>query len=85
VLALAGWCLFAAIAPTALGIDHRGLLSILGAGDHTALHKGFGSYPLKTLAPIAAIAGLLALVGTWLSRNEPQRAARLGRARTARV
>src|SRR6185437_6240501 len=42
VLALAGWCLFAALAPTLLGIDHRGLLSIVGAGDNTALHKGFG-------------------------------------------
>jgi hypothetical protein len=84
-LALAGWCLFAAIAPTALGIDHRGLLSIVGAGDHTALHKGFGSYPLKTLAPIAAIAGVLALVGVWLARNEPQADPRLRSARTARA
>ena len=35
--------------PTALGIDHRGLLSIVGAGDHTALnlklHHGI-RYPL---------------------------------------
>jgi hypothetical protein len=58
---LAGWALFAALAPTVLGIDHRGLLSIVGAGDHTALHKGFGSYPLKTLAPLAFMTGLLAL------------------------
>jgi hypothetical protein len=58
---LAGWALFAALAPTVLGIDHRGLLSIVGAGDHTALHKGFGGYPLKTLAPLAGAAGLLAL------------------------
>ncbi|MFI5009372.1 MAG: hypothetical protein ACHQDY_03765, partial [Solirubrobacterales bacterium] len=58
---LVGWALFAALAPTVLGIDHRGLLSIVGAGDHTALHKGFGDYPLKVLAPLAAVAGLTAL------------------------
>jgi hypothetical protein len=71
VLALAAWGLFAAIAPTVLGIDHRGLLSILAAGDHTALHKGFPSYPLRTLAPIAAVAGLLALGAARLGRYEP--------------
>jgi hypothetical protein len=69
LLALAAWCAFAALAPTLLGIDHRGLLSILGAGDHTALnltlHKG-SRYPLRTLAPIAAVAGLLALLAMWL-------------------
>ena len=74
VLALLAWVLFAALAPTLLGIDHRGLLSIVGAGDHTALHKGFGSYPLKTLAPIAAVAGLLALAAMRLLRNGPERA-----------
>jgi hypothetical protein len=63
VLALAAWCLFAALAPTLLGIDHRGLLSIVGAGDNTALHKGFGDYPLRTLAPLAAATALLALLG----------------------
>jgi hypothetical protein len=69
--ALLAWALFAALAPTVLGIDHQGLLSILKAGDHTALHKGFGSYPLKTLAPIAAAAGLLALGAMRLLRHEP--------------
>jgi hypothetical protein len=73
VIALAGWCVFAALAPTLLGIDHQGLLSIVKAGDHTALHKGFGSYPLKTLAPIAAVAGLLALAAARLWRNERAR------------
>ncbi len=58
---LVGWALFAALAPTVLGIDHRGLLSIVGAGDNTALHKGFGNYPLKTLAPLAFVAGLIVL------------------------
>jgi hypothetical protein len=62
VLALAGWCAFAALAPTLLGIDHRGLLSIVGAGDNTALHKGFGDYPLRTLAPLAAGVGLIGLL-----------------------
>jgi hypothetical protein len=71
LLALAAWGLFAALAPTVLGIDHRGLESILGAGDHTALHKHFGSYPLKALALIAACAGLLGLAAAWRWRREP--------------
>jgi len=71
LLVLAAWAVFAALAPTVLGIDHRGLLSILGAGDHTALHKGFGSYPLRTLAPIAVLAGVLALGAARLRRNGP--------------
>jgi hypothetical protein len=71
VLTLIAWALFAALAPTVLGIDHQGLLSIVKAGDNTALHKGFGSYPLKTLAPIAAVAGLLALAAMRLLRNAP--------------
>jgi hypothetical protein len=69
VAALAAWALFAALAPTVLGLDHRGLESIVGAGDPTALHKGFGSYPLRTLAPIAAVAGLLALAAVALRRS----------------
>jgi hypothetical protein len=76
VVVLAGWCLFAALGPTALGIDHRGLLSIVGAGDKTALHKGFGDYPLRTLAPLAAAAGLLGLLVSagWSSRGTWPRA-----------
>jgi hypothetical protein len=62
VAGLVGWCVFAALAPTLLGIDHRGLLSIVGAGDNTALHKGFGDYPLRTLAPLAAGVGLIGLL-----------------------
>jgi hypothetical protein len=73
LLALAGWCAFAALAPTLLGIDHAGLQSIYKAGDHTALsttlHPTFSSYPLKALAPIAAVAGLLALCAMRLLRN----------------
>ncbi|HWJ51038.1 MAG TPA: hypothetical protein VNR42_08460 [Solirubrobacteraceae bacterium] len=75
LLALIAWALFAALAPTILGIDHAGLESIYGAGDHTALstalHPGFSSYPLKTLAPTAAIAGFLALAAMRRLRNEP--------------
>jgi hypothetical protein len=70
-LALLAWALFATLAPTALGIDHRGLQSIFKAHDPTALSKGFGSYPLRTLAPIAALGGLLALAAIALLRSEP--------------
>jgi hypothetical protein len=69
LLVLVGWALFAALAPTVLGIDHAGLASIYKAGDHTAfnltLHSG-ARYPLKKLALIAALAGLLALVAAWV-------------------
>ncbi len=82
LLALAGWCLFAVLAPTLLGIDHAGLESIVKAGDHTALsttaHPGFSSYPLKVLAPIAAAVGLLALCAMRLLRNEPRSRPRVG-------
>jgi O-antigen ligase len=71
LLALAAWTLLAVLAPTVLGIDHRGLQSIVHAGDPTALHKGFGSYPLKALAPISACAGLLALAAAWRWRRAP--------------
>ena len=54
-----------------LGIDHQGLLSIVKAGDKAALHKGFGDYPLRTLAPIAAGFGFLALGAVALLRREP--------------
>jgi hypothetical protein len=74
LLALAAWALFAALAPTLLGIDHAGLLSIVKAGDNTALnlklHDG-ARYPLESLAAIAAGAGLLALGAMRLLRNEP--------------
>jgi hypothetical protein len=83
VLCLIAWALFAALAPTVLGIDHAGLASIYGAGDHTAfnlhLHSG-ARYPLKKLALIAAVAGLLALVAVWvrgeLGRHTPDSSAR---------
>ncbi|HEX3511724.1 MAG TPA: hypothetical protein VHT27_11570 [Solirubrobacteraceae bacterium] len=71
--ALVAWALFAALAPTLLGIDHQGLLSIVGAGDKTALHKGFGDYPLRSLVPVAAVAGLVALAAMRLTRDTPSR------------
>jgi hypothetical protein len=75
LLALTAWALFAALAPTLLGIDHRGLLSIVGAGDQTALSDrlhSFTTYPLRTLAPLAAVVGLLALAVLRLRRGEPE-------------
>src|SRR4029077_8576383 len=81
LLALAGWCLFAALGPTVLGIDHQGLLDIRSAGDKTALnltlHDG-SHYPLKALAPIAAWCGLLAICAMRWSRNEPRPRSRVG-------
>jgi hypothetical protein len=77
VLALLAWALFAALAPTALGIDHRGLLSIVGAGDHTALnltlHDGV-RYPLTRLVLYAGAGGLLALGAARLLRYAPRAA-----------
>ncbi len=76
VAALVAWGLFAAIAPTALGIDHAGLLSIVKAGDNTALnltlHSG-SRYPLKKLVVLAGVAGLLALFAMALLRNQPSK------------
>lgn len=76
LLALVAWALFAALAPTLLGIDHAGLESIYKAGDRTAfnlkLHSG-STYPLKTLAPAAAVVGLLALGAMRLLRKAPDR------------
>jgi hypothetical protein len=75
LLALVAWALFAALAPTLLGIDHQGLLDIVKAGDHTALnltlHEG-SRYPLRTLAPIAAACGFLALAAMAFLRSERQ-------------
>jgi hypothetical protein len=60
--ALLAWLAVATLAPTVLGIDHQGLVDIAQSGDPTALHKGFGDYPLRVLAPLAFAAGLLALL-----------------------
>ncbi len=73
LLALLAWALFAALAPTALGIDHQGLLSIVKAGDATALnlplHSG-SRYPLTRLTLYCGIAGAVALAAMWLARRE---------------
>jgi hypothetical protein len=78
LVALVGWALFAALAPTVLGIDHAGLASIYKAGDHTAfnlkLHTG-SRYPLKTLALVAAVAAVLALAAMRLTRNQAEQPA----------
>jgi hypothetical protein len=78
LVALVGWALFAALAPTVLGIDHAGLASIYKAGDHTAfnlkLHSG-SRYPLKTLALVAAVAAVLALAAMRLTRNQAEQPA----------
>ncbi len=73
VLALAVWGLYAALAPTLLGLDHQGLLDVLRSGDPHALTKGayFGSYPLRALVPLACGVAVLALVAAWVWRNEP--------------
>jgi hypothetical protein len=72
VLALAAWALFAALGPTLLGLDHRGLLDTLHSGDPTALRRGayWGSYPIVTLALLASAAGVLALAAARLLRND---------------
>jgi hypothetical protein len=78
LLALVAWGLFAVLGPALLGIDHQGLQEIYNAGDHTAfnlkLHSG-ARYPLKTLALVAFVAGVLALAAMRLTRSERERPA----------
>jgi hypothetical protein len=90
--ALGSWALFAWLAPTLLGIDHQGLLSIVGAGDSTALdlklHDG-ARYPLAHLVVYCVLAGLLTLIAMWATRREghtrqePRESARTDRPETA--
>ncbi|MCW3032395.1 MAG: hypothetical protein JWM60_740 [Solirubrobacterales bacterium] len=71
-LALAAWAAFAALAPTVLGIDHRGLIDIKGAGDTTALNLGLHHgvrYPLTHLVLYASLAGALGLAAMWATRR----------------
>jgi hypothetical protein len=67
------WLAFAVLAPTWLGIDHVGIVDIAHAGDHTALHKHFGSYPLRVLAPLGFAAGLIGLLAARLLPLPPER------------
>ena len=78
LLALGAWALYAALAPTLLGIDHQGLLDILHSGDPKALTQGayFGPYPLRALVPLACGFALVALVGARVWRNTPGEAAK---------
>ncbi len=73
LLALGAWAVYAALAPTLLGIDHQGLLDILHSGDPKALTKGayFGPYPLRALVPLACGFALVALVAARVWRNAP--------------
>jgi hypothetical protein len=73
VLALGAWALLAALGPTLLGLDHRGLLDTLRSGDPSALRKGayFGPYPLRVLVPVATGGGLLALAAARILRGAP--------------
>ncbi|HLI32261.1 MAG TPA: hypothetical protein VKU89_05925 [Solirubrobacteraceae bacterium] len=62
---LALWAAFAALGPTALGIDHQGLLDIAsaeGAPGLVARAERYGSDPLGVLAGIAAGVAALALI-----------------------
>jgi hypothetical protein len=55
--------------PTALGLDSAALHKIVAAGDPTALHKPWGSYPLTSLVLVAFGAGLLTLLLARLLRH----------------
>ncbi len=72
LLALGAWLIFAMLAPTLLGIDHAGLVDIAHAGDHRALHKNYGPYPLRVLAPLGFAAGLVALAAARLLPAGPR-------------
>lgn len=67
-IALGAWALFAAVGPTLLGLDSRGLRDILDSGDAAALARGgyWGSYPIAALVGIASGAGVLALGAAWV-------------------
>ena len=67
--AAAVWALGAALLPTWLGIDSAGLHATAAAGDRTALHKPWGSYPLTHLVLIAFGGAALTLALARLLRH----------------
>ena len=67
--ALGGWGLCAALLPTWLGIDSAGLHNIAAAGDRTALHKPWGSFPLTGLVLAATGGGIATLLLARLLRH----------------
>lgn len=73
LLALAGWAVYATLAPTLLGIDHQALLDTFHSGDPKALTTGayFGPYPLRALVPLACGFALVALLGARVWRGAP--------------
>jgi hypothetical protein len=69
---LALWGAFAALGPTALGIDHQGLVDIAraeGIPDLLARVRHFGGDPLGVLAGIAVGTSALALIGARIARG----------------
>ncbi|HXA55370.1 MAG TPA: hypothetical protein VNV37_10915 [Solirubrobacteraceae bacterium] len=87
LLTLAGWALYAALAPTLLGLDHSALLDILHSGDREALAKGayFGPYPLRALVPLACGFALVALAGARYAWRDAHTGAGSSPTRTRRA
>jgi hypothetical protein len=66
--AVAAWALYAALGPTALGIDHAAERRIVAAGDPTATTARAGPHPLAHLAALGLGAALLALLVVSVAR-----------------
>jgi hypothetical protein len=80
VVAAAAWAAFAALAPTATGLDSVALHKIVTAGDPTALHKPWGPYPLTSLVLLALGAGIATLLLARLLRHGREPIGRRGTA-----
>jgi hypothetical protein len=68
-----------------LRIDHLGLLDLQVPEIRRVCTRGFGSYLLKTLAPGAALAAALALLGALTVRREREPLAPAATVRAARA